>query len=343
MQSGMSSDTLRIGFIGAGANTKSRHLPGFAKIPGVELAAVANRTLASAERVAEEFGVARAYGNWRELLEDESIDAVCIGTWPDTHAEITCAALAAGKHVLVEARMADSLAAAEAMQAAAKSHLGLVTQIVPSPFTLEADALIQQVVASGRLAKIQEIHSHWSNDATLNPDAPLHWRMDERVSGINTMALGICYEPLLRWIPGDPQVTNAIGDVVTPTRRAEDGSEKAIVIPERLEVEAKWDGAKLVMHQSSISPEPPRASYRISGTEGALDFDVLARRLEVTVAGGATERIEIPTKPDGGWAVEADFVGSIREGAAVQLTDFESGLRYMRFTHEVAIRSRPQE
>ena len=56
--------------------------------------------------VADQFNIPTVYDSWQELLEDESINAVCIGTWPYMHRTLTIAALEAGKHVLTEARMA---------------------------------------------------------------------------------------------------------------------------------------------------------------------------------------------------------------------------------------------
>ncbi|MYI82270.1 MAG: gfo/Idh/MocA family oxidoreductase, partial [Chloroflexi bacterium] len=80
-------DTLRVGFIGAGANTRSRHIPGFQAIAGVELAAVCNRSRESGQRVADEFGIARVDEDPSALFDDPEIDAICIGTWPYRHRE----------------------------------------------------------------------------------------------------------------------------------------------------------------------------------------------------------------------------------------------------------------
>ena len=84
--------TIRVGFIGAGGNTRLHHIPKLKAQPGVELVAVANRTKESGERVAREFGIARVHGDWREIVEAKDVDAVCIGTWPYTHCEMTLAA-----------------------------------------------------------------------------------------------------------------------------------------------------------------------------------------------------------------------------------------------------------
>ncbi|MBT5110863.1 MAG: Gfo/Idh/MocA family oxidoreductase, partial [Rhodospirillaceae bacterium] len=82
----MSEDTIRIGFIGAGGNTRDRHIPGFLKQSNVEFVSVANRTVESGQQVADKFNIPNVASDWMELLDDDSIDAVCIGTWPYMHA-----------------------------------------------------------------------------------------------------------------------------------------------------------------------------------------------------------------------------------------------------------------
>ena len=99
-------DAIRIGIVGAGANTRLHHIPGFQALPNVEVVSVCNRTRESGERVAEEFGIPEVYDDWEELVEAEDTDAICIGTWPYLHCPVTLAALDEGKHVLTEARMA---------------------------------------------------------------------------------------------------------------------------------------------------------------------------------------------------------------------------------------------
>ena len=129
----MAEDTIRVGFVGAGANTGLRHIPGLRAQPGVELAGVANRSLASSQRVCDEYEIPKAYEDWVELIDDDDIDAVCIGTWPYMHRTLTLAALEAGKHVLCEARMAMDSNEAHEMLDASNANPDLVTQIVPPP------------------------------------------------------------------------------------------------------------------------------------------------------------------------------------------------------------------
>src|SRR5213083_3340309 len=150
----MADRTIRVGFVGAGNNTRRRHIPGFRALPGIELVAVANRTRESGERVAREFGIARVHEDWRDVVRAGDVDAVCIGTWPYMHCEVTLAAIEHGKHVLCEARMAMNAAEGRRMLYAARRARHLVAQLVPAPHTLEVDATLQALVAEGYAGEV---------------------------------------------------------------------------------------------------------------------------------------------------------------------------------------------
>src|ERR1044072_4923490 len=149
------ANTIRVGGVGAGGNTRLHHIPKLKKINGVEIVSVANRSRASSERVAQEFGIPRVHDSWQELVNDTGIDAVVIGTWPYMHCPITLAALAAGKHVLTEARMAMNAREARQMLAASRAHPELVTQVVPAPHTFPVDAMLIQLLADNYIGELQ--------------------------------------------------------------------------------------------------------------------------------------------------------------------------------------------
>src|SRR5438270_9176528 len=113
----MKAPPLCVGLVGAGANTRLRHIPGLRAQPGVEIVAVCNRRPESTAAAAREFGIPRTFENWQDLVADAGLDAVVIGTWPYLHCPITLAALTAGKHVLTEARMAMNAGEAHQMLA----------------------------------------------------------------------------------------------------------------------------------------------------------------------------------------------------------------------------------
>ena len=91
-----------------------------------------NRTLQKAEEIAREFGFGQAVADWRQIAESPDIDAVVIATPPGTHHEMTLACLAAGKHVLCQARMSRNLKEAHEMRDAAAAS-GKVACLYP-PF-----------------------------------------------------------------------------------------------------------------------------------------------------------------------------------------------------------------
>ncbi len=330
------SDLLRIGIIGAGQNTRTMHIPGFQAIAGVEVVVVANRSRESSQRVADEFGIPRIAENWQMVVADPEVDAICIGTWPYLHAEITCAALAKGKHVLTEARMARDLAEAQEMLAAAKKHSDLVTQVVPSPMTLSLDQTIREKIASGHLGAIREICVTHTTSGNADASSPLTWRQDFEMSGHNTMALGIFYEAVLRWMQEDVKVECASAAIHTGQRTRSDGTMAEVKIPESLTVLGRYaGGARLIMHLSGVERGPAREEIRIHGSERSLRISIFTSEMWETDSSGVETSVVIDGALKQEWRVEADFVDSIRDDAPVRLTDFETGVRTMRFTDDV--------
>ena len=167
--------------------------------------AVANRSRESGRQVADQFNIPTVYDNWQELLEDPTIDAVCIGTWPYMHRTMTIAALEAGKHVLCEARMAVSANEAHDMLDASRHRPDLVAQIVPSPLTFKIDNLLKQKISEGHIGRLLAVSLQSLGPGFMDPDGPMHWRNDRDLSGYNILNMGIWYEAMIRWWAGPPR------------------------------------------------------------------------------------------------------------------------------------------
>ena len=333
----MTDQTIRVGFIGAGKNTRERHIPGFQKCEGVECVAVANRTKESGERVAKEFGIARAYADWRELLRAPDVDAVCIGTWPYAHREITEAALAAGKHVLCEARMAMNAAEGRSMLAASRKAPKLVAQLVPAPQTLEVDSTIKRLLGEGFVGDVLAVEIQAAQGSFVDAETPLHWRQDVRVSGPNVLTMGIWYETLVRWL-GPARQVMAMTKIAVPKRRDESGAMQEVKIPDHVEILTTLNnGAIAHMRFSAVTALGPASEAWIFGTDGTLRVEVGARRVSGGRRGDKTlAEIPIPAAQRIGWRVEEEFVNAIRGREKVTHTNFEDGVRYMEFTDAVA-------
>ncbi|MDA0349788.1 MAG: Gfo/Idh/MocA family oxidoreductase [Verrucomicrobia bacterium] len=334
----MANSPLRIGIIGAGGNTRSRHIPGFQAIDGVDVVSVCNRSLESSQKVADKFGIAKVAADWREVIEDPEVDAVMIGTWPNMHAEATIAALRSGKHVLTEARMARNLKEAEEMLAVSRQYPELVSQLVPSPFSLNFDKTILRMIEEGFLGLLYEVVVEFSNGILADPAGPFSWRLDHETSGVNTLFSGIMHEALIRWVETDPEWVIADGLIGTMARKdAETGQHRTVLIPDNLSVMARFpQGFKATYLFSGVSSSVQRSEVRISGSNGSLWLDLSAGKLWFSATNSNKyEAVEIPENERDEWRVEEDFVRSIRDGKPVTLTNFETGVRYMRFSQAV--------
>jgi predicted dehydrogenase len=333
----MTERTIRVGFVGAGNNTRRRHIPGFRAQPGVELVAVANRTRESGQRVAREFGIAKVHDDWRALVAAPDVDAVCIGTWPYVHREITEAALQHGKHVLCEARMAMNAAEGRRMLEAARLAPHLVTQLVPAPHTLEVDATLTNLIADGHVGEVLAVELQAAQAHFVEPDDLLHWRQDISLSGLNVLNMGIWYEAMMRWL-GPAARVMAMTKVAVPRRRDASGAWHDVKVPDHVDILATLaKGAVAHLRFSSVTALALPAEVWVFGTEGTLRLEADAKRLSGGRRGDRELReIPIPADRRIGWRVEAEFVNAIRGAEKVSRTTFEDGVRYMEFTDAVA-------
>ena len=338
------AETIRVGVVGAGGNTRLHHIPKLKKIDGVEIKSVANRSRASSEKVAQEFGIERVHDHWQDVVNDSGIDAVVIGTWPYMHCPITLAALAAGKHVLTEARLAMNAAEARQMLAASRLHPNLVTQVVPGPATFAADPMVMQLLADGYIGELQSMDVRVPT-GFLNREAPMHWRMDREFSGMNIMSMGIWYECVSRWV-GPATAVMARTRVAVPYRMdKERGERRSIAVPDHVEVLADLaNGAIARMHWSSVAGFMPGPEIWLFGSEGTLRVEQRGRDNLVISGGRRGDKemapIAIPEDKTYRWRVEEEFIGAIRGQEQVRRTSFADAVHYMEFTEAVHISSR---
>jgi predicted dehydrogenase len=331
------STGIRVGLIGAGENTRKRHIPGLAAIPGVEIVAVCNRRPESTLAVAREYGIGRQYARWQDVVADPNIDAIVIGTWPYLHCPITIAALESGKHVLTEARMALNAAEAHRMLEAARRHSKLVTQIVPSPFGLTGDSTVREILASGAIGDVREFHVFSLTGALADPEAPLSWRQDDVLSGVNMLTLGILHETVSRWLPPTVQVVAQACAFVPERLDPGSGVRREVGTPDSVQVLTQLAGGARGIYQfSGVTRFGQGTGVRIYGTRGTLHYDLAADRILLSHSAGESKEVSIAGDRAGGWRVESDFVASIRDQSPVRFTDFASGVSYMEFTEAVA-------
>ena len=157
--------TVRLGYVGAGRYSRSRLLPAFKEIPGVELVAVCNSTVESGQSVAQEFGFQRVAKEWQEVMAAPDIDAVVIGTQAPLHRDISIAALDANKHVLTMNGIASSLQEASDMFRKSQERPDLVALVYPTNTYLAENAFMRALLEEGYVGRVLLVMDHWYSPA----------------------------------------------------------------------------------------------------------------------------------------------------------------------------------
>ena len=314
---------------------RNRHIPGFQGVDDCELVAVANRTVQSGRVVADQFNIPNVYGHWQELLEDDEINAVCIGTWPYMHRTMTLAALQAGKHVLTEARMANDAAEARDMLAASRAHPHLVCQLTPTSTSYTIDNVIKRLIDEGHLGELLSVDFTSLQNNFADFDGPLHWRHDRALSGYNTLNIGASYESMMRWLGRGTRVM-AMGKVHVPYRRNDAGDLTSVSIPDHIDILYDLaNGAQVHMQMSATSGLNRGSQIWMFGTEGTIHVD--SQRRVWAGKRGDSELTEVPNPPENQarYRVEEQFGNAIRGTEIVDMVAFETGVHYMEWTEAV--------
>jgi predicted dehydrogenase len=328
-------EVIRVGLIGAGANVRSVMIPGLRRITGCEIVAVANRSLESSRRVADEFEIPRAYGSWSDLIDDDDLDAVLIGTWPYMHHTLTLAALDAGKHVLCQARMANTAREARDMLDASRRHPEQVCQLVPTSQSYRIDNAVKQLIREGYVGEVLSVEAQRLLSRFADYDGELDWRHDAEYSGFNAMTIGASYESVMRWL-GPGRRVMAMAQIHVPYRRGAGGEPSAVEIPDHLDIVYQIaNGAQVHMRASETTGFSTGNQTWIYGSEGTIHID----RGQRIFAGrrGDSELTEVPNPREGQayYRVEEEFISAIRGEEGVTMTTFETGVRYMEWTEAV--------
>jgi len=335
----MSVAPVRIGFIGAGGIARQRHLPGLKAIDGIELVAVANRSRASAERIARDWGFLgprlRVCDDWRAVIEQPDVDAVFIGTPPYLHCEATLAALEAGKHVFCQARLARDYREALAMYERARRS-DRVTMVCPPPHALAGDFVVQRLLREGLVGQLYHVAVRGLGQDYADAEAPLHWRQDAFLSGYNTLALGMWFEVLHRWVGHFASITAQAAYHVPRRRRPGSVQPVEVRIADSLGIVGTLkNGAIAVLDVSGSTRFAGSPRIELFGSAGTLVYEVSGDRILAARTGDAgLEPVPISAEEQRHWTAEADFIRAIREGTPVS-PDFEEGLRYMEATEAV--------
>ena len=196
--------SIKVGIIGCGKIAQVRHIPEYAANPNAEVYGFYDINLARAEELAKKYG-GKAYASYEELLADPEIVAVSVCAANHAHAEISIAALKAGKHVLCEKPMAVTLEECEAMVAAAKES-GKYLMIGQNQRLAKAHSKAKELIEQGAIGKVltfRTIFGHGGPETwSIDPGANV-WFFDKTKAAMGAMAdLGIHKTDMIQYVLG---------------------------------------------------------------------------------------------------------------------------------------------
>ena len=209
------------GFMGAAHSQGWRVAPRFFDLPAQPaMSVVVGRNHAAVTAAADKWGWSEAATDWRDVIARDDIDVVDIVTPGDTHAEIAIAALEAGKHVLCEKPLANSVAEAEAMTdaAARAAERGVRAMVGFTYRRVPAATFARDLIAAGRIGEIRQVRASYRQDWLMDAEAPLTWRMQKDRAGSGALGdIGAHAVDLSEYITGLrlQSVSGVIDTIVT--------------------------------------------------------------------------------------------------------------------------------
>jgi predicted dehydrogenase len=277
-------------FMGAAHSHAWRTAGRFFDLPRpVELTAVCGRSEERVSEAAERYGWGSYETDWRVLVERPDIDVVDICTPGDSHAAIALAALAAGKHVVCEKPLANSVAQAEAMTEAAEHAraAGVRSMVAFNYRRVPALVLARQLIADGRLGRIHQVRAQYLQDWLVDPEFPLAWRLRRDRAGSGALGdLGAHSIDAAQYLTGQriASVGALLETFVTerPVPAASSGlsgtagTERGeVTVDDAALFTARFDGGAIGVFEATRFATGHKNAMRIeiSGSAGSLAFD----------------------------------------------------------------------
>jgi len=274
-------------FMGAAHSQAWRSAPRFFDLPlKPAMSALCGRDETRLTAAAEQLGWDSTETSWKSLIRRDDIALVDICTPGHTHAEIAIAALEAGKHVLCEKPLANTVDEAEAMAEAAEeaSAEGIRSMVGFTYRRVPAIGLARRLVDEGRIGQVRHVRAQYLQDWIVDPEAPMSWRLDKEKAGSGALGdIGAHIIDLTQYITGE-QITEVSGVLETFVKeRPIPGGPSGVAGTERGQVTVDdaavflarfGDGALGTFEATRFATGRKNAiRIEINGSRGSLAFD----------------------------------------------------------------------
>ncbi|MGP4031114.1 Gfo/Idh/MocA family protein [Pseudarthrobacter sp. 1C304] len=266
-------------FMGKAHSNAWRNVASYFEVPAFEQKVLVGRDAAQASAAAAKYGWAETATDWRSVLERNDIDIVdiCAPGW--MHAEIAIAALQAGKHVLVEKPLANTLAEAEAMADAARTagERGVRSMIGFNYRRVPALALARELIADGRLGTVRHVRAAYLQDWLVDADSPMTWRLNKETAGSGALGdiASHAIDQVMFLLGGTVvEVSGRLHTFVT-SRPGADGPEEVTVDDAAWATLSLASGAVASVEVSRVATGQKNSlKIEVYGDQGALTFDL---------------------------------------------------------------------
>lgn len=255
------------------------------------LSAVCGRDGSAVRAAADRLGWAAAETDWRALVARDDVDLIDICTPGDSHAQIAIAALDAGKHVLCEKPLANTVEEAEAMAEAAERARarGQVAMVGFNYRRVPALALARQMVADGRLGTLRHVRLTYLQDWLVDPDFPLTWRLRKDRAGSGALGdLGAHIVDLAQFLVGEPVAgVSALTETFVRERPLLDGASSGlaaeggagagqVTVDDAAVFTGRFPSGALASFEATRFAAGRKNALRLelNGSDGSLAFDL---------------------------------------------------------------------
>ena len=223
--------TIKVGVVGGGFGRT--HILAYRATPGVEVTAFCQRTKASAERVAREFGIRQVFTDYREMLSQGDLDAVSLTTPTNVHLAMALDAFDHGVSVLCEKPLAMNREEAAAMSKRAE-ETGVIHMTAFNFRFIPAFYRMKELLQEGYLgSRILHVEATWFSERRADPSLPFGWRDEKEAVGFGAMGdIGVHLVDLVRWLAGDLRRVCSQHVIFTKERALAEGSGKREVTVE---------------------------------------------------------------------------------------------------------------
>ncbi|RCW45785.1 putative dehydrogenase [Halopolyspora algeriensis] len=245
------------------------------------MAVLCGRHAGNTAAAATRHGWAAVETDWQKLIRRDDVQLVDICTPGDSHSEIAIAALEAGKHVLCEKPLANSVAAATAMTEAAERarQRGVRSMVGFNYRRVPALSLARRMIADGRIGTIRHVRAQYLQDFLADPQLPMMWRLDRERAGSGALGdIGAHIVDLTQFLTGE-QIAGVSGLTTTfvPERPRADGSGQyaRVTVDDAAAFLARLTGGAMATFEATRFAVGRKNAMRIeiNGSAGSLAFD----------------------------------------------------------------------